>query len=395
MTASTAELMRAYRGPALFSFGFRPFFLFGAVTAAGLPVFAALSMSGFAAPGGAYGAIAWHGHEMVYGFLAAIVAGFVLTAVPNWTGRLPVLGARLMSLFALWLSGRAAIAASGVIGAGAAAIIDSSFLIVLDLIIFREITAGKNWRNMPVCLLLALFATGNVVWHMRAVNDGADPFGLRWGLAVIAMLIALIGGRITPSFTRNWFLKNGIDVPASPFSFVDKAALGALGAGLILWLVAPTGLPTGAVLAAASALHLLRFARWRGWRTISEPMVTILHIGYLWLAVSIGFLAASALQPAVIATSTAFHALTAGGAGVMTLAVMTRATRGHTGRALTADGATIAIYALVNLGAALRVAAAFFPSSYAMLLIAASIAWSGAFLLFAIVYGRYLAGPRA
>lgn len=392
--ASTAEQMRRYAGPAVFSFGFRPFFLAGALTAAVLPVMMALAMSGVVAMGGAYGPTAYHGHEMVFGFLAAIVAGFLLTAVPNWTGRLPVLGWRLGLLFALWLAGRAAMAASGVIGMTAAAAIDGSFLVVFGLVIAREVSAGKNWRNIPVCVMVVLLAVGNLLWHLHAVRDGAAQFGLRWGIAVIAMLIALIGGRITPSFTRNWFMKNGAPAGETPYAFVDKWAQVALGFAMVVWLAAPTGIATGVALFIAASLHLVRLARWRGWLTAAEPLVTILHIGYLWLTIAIALLAAAAVFPQAVTISTAFHALTAGAAGVMTLAVMTRSTRGHTGRPLTADTPTVVIYALVNLGALVRIAAPLWMAHYAMALIVAATLWSGAFLLFAIFYGRYLLSPR-
>ncbi len=392
--SSSAEQMRDYRGPAVFSFGFRPFFLFGAILAAALPLLTAFSLMGMADVGGVYGAIAYHGHEMVFGFLAAIVAGFLLTAVPNWTGRLPVLGWRLGGLFALWLAGRVAIAASDVIGMSAAAVIDGLFLIVFDLVIWREVTAGKNWRNVPVCALVGLFALGNALWHFHAISVGAGQFGLRWGVAVIAVLIAFIGGRIVPSFTRNWFAKNGVSGGEAPFAFVDKWALGALGLAMIVWLAAPIGMATGALLIIAAALNLFRLARWRGWLTTAEPLVTILHVGYLWLAIALALLGAAAAFPQAVTVSTAFHALTAGAAGVMTLAVMTRATRGHTGRALTADATTIAIYVLVNLGAAGRIAASLWMSDYGAALTIAAALWSGAFLLFAATYGRYLLAPK-
>lgn len=391
---STAMQMRQYRGPVLFSFGFRPFFLFGALLASILPMLAALSMSGALTIGGAYGAIAYHGHEMVFGFLAAIVAGFVLTAVPNWTGRLPVLGWRLVALFALWLAGRVAMPASGAIGLQATAVIDTLFLIVVDLIVWREVAAGKNWRNLPVCVLLGLFALGNLLWHFHAVREGAGQFGLRWGVAVIATLLAFIGGRITPSFTRNWFMKNRTPFADAPFAIVDKLALGSLVAAMIVWLAAPTGAPTGVLLFAAAGLNFFRLARWRGWLTTAEPLVAILHVGYLWLAVALLLLGVAAAFPASVSVSTAFHALTAGAAGVMTLAVMTRATRGHTGRALSADTATIAIYVLVNLGAAIRVAAPFWTPDYSAALTVAALLWSSAFLLFAVKYGQYLLTPK-
>ena len=392
--ASTAEQMRRYQGLALFSFGFRPFFLFGAILASALPTLTALSMSGASSFGGAYGAIAYHGHEMVFGFLGAIVAGFLLTAAPNWTGGLPVIGWRLGGMFALWLAGRAAIAASAVIGMGAASVIDGLFLIALDLVIWREVTAGKSWRNIPVCVLVGFFAIGNLIWHFRAISEGAGQFGLRWGVAVIAILIALIGGRITPSFTRNWLMKTGRPAASAAVDTLDKAALGVAGAALVFWLVNPVGVPTGVLLFAASALHLARLARWRGWRTLAEPLVTILHVGYFWLALSFALIAASAAFPAQTPPSAAFHALTSGAAGVMILAVMTRATRGHTGRPLAADAVTLVIYGLVNLGALARVLAHLAPDDYAAALLIASTLWSGAFLLFAIVYGRYLFGAK-
>ena len=392
--ASTAEQMRRYQGLALFSFGFRPFFLFGAILASALPTLTALSMSGASSFGGAYGAIAYHGHEMVFGFLGAIVAGFLLTAAPNWTGGLPVIGWRLGGMFALWLAGRAAIAASAVIGMGAASVIDGLFLIALDLVIWREVTAGKSWRNIPVCVLVGFFAIGNLIWHFRAISEGAGQFGLRWGVAVIAILIALVGGRITPSFTRNWFMKQGVRAGGASFDFVDKTALGALGLAMIAWLAAPTGAATGALMLMAAVLNFVRLARWRGWLTTAELLVTILHVGYFWLALALALLGAAALFPTAFSVSTAFHALTAGAAGVMTLAVMTRATLGHTGRALTADKATIAIFALVNLGAAARIAASFWISNYGAALTIGAALWSSAYLLFAITYGRYLLAPR-
>lgn len=391
---STAAQMRQYQGPAFFSFGFRPFFLGGALVAATLPVLVALAMSGAVEIGGAYGAIAWHGHEMVFGFLSAVVAGFLLTAVPNWTGRLPVLGGRLVLLFALWLAGRVAMLSAGLIGAKAAALIDAPFLFALAGVLAREIIRGRNWRNLPVVALVALFAVGNVVWHAHAIGGAAPFFAARLGVAVIAMLIALIGGRITPSFTRNWLMKTGRPAASAAVDTLDKAALGVAGAALVFWLVNPVGVPTGVLLFAASALHLARLARWRGWRTLAEPLVAILHVGYFWLALSFALIAASAAFPAQTPPSAAFHALTSGAAGVMILAVMTRATRGHTGRPLAADAVTLVIYGLVNLGALARVLAHLAPDDYAAALLIASTLWSGAFLLFAIVYGRYLFGAK-
>lgn len=386
--------MRAYQGPAIFSFGFRPFFLGGALVAAVLPWFAAISMSGMVNVSGPYGAIAWHGHEMVFGFLSAIVTGFLLTAVPNWTGRLPVMGLNLAMLFSLWTAGRAAMFFAGTIGVKAAALIDAPFLFAVAMTIGREIIRGRNWRNLPVLVMVILFALGNLFWHSIAIGGGAPQMGSRWGVAVVAMLIALIGGRITPSFTRNWLMRNGRPAASAAVDIIDKLSLAGAALALVCWLMFPAGLVAGALLLLASALHLLRLARWRGWLTTSEPLVAILHVGYFWLVLGLAILGASAAFPESIPASTALHALTSGAAGVMILAVMTRATRGHTGRPLVADRATILIYVMVNLGAATRVVAPFWAGNYSIALAAASALWSGAFLLFAIVYGRYLLTPK-
>jgi uncharacterized protein involved in response to NO len=390
---SSAEQMRSYKGPVLFSFGFRPFFLAGAIMAALTPMLTALTLSGILEieiPGGI---IAWHGHEMVYGYLSAVITGFILTAVPNWTGRMPLLGARLMGLAALWVAGRIVMLTPEMFGAGSA-VIDGAFLLVVDLFLWREVIAGKNWRNAPVCILILLLAAGNLIWHVETMQGSNGVFGLHFGIGVIAILLALIGGRVTPSFTRNWLAKTGKEPIEAPFSMFDKLAIGALIISISLWLAAPLIPATGIMLLLAGLLHFIRLARWQGWKTVAEPLVLILHIGYFWLASGITLLGLSVLAPATVPAVNALHALTAGAMGVMTLAVMTRAVRGHTGRALQADAVTIVIYALVNLGAFIRVGAPLLPLPYANAVLLAGAVWGSAFVVFAIVYGRYLLSPR-
>ncbi len=391
---SSAEQMRQYAGIPLFSFGFRPFFLAGAIAAAIIPVITALAFSGIMAFDFAGGVIAWHGHEMVYGYLSAVVAGFILTAVPNWTGRLPLLGTRLVVLFFLWLTGRIAFFMSGQLSGLVIGLIDISFLLLLDAFLWREVVHSKNWRNAPVCVLVLFFAIGNAVWHWQVLQGGNAAQGLYLGMAVIAILLALIGGRVTPSFTRNWLAKTGRETFDAAFSTLDKAAIGALVFSILMWLAAPHLAFTGAALMLAAALHVARLIRWRGWRTVAEPLVLILHVGYFWLSLSLLLLGLSVFSPAVFPTVVALHSLTAGAAGVMTLAVMTRATLGHTGRLLSADATTVVIYALVNLGAAIRVLALYLPLPYTTTIAVSSLIWGGAFALFALVYGRYLLAPR-
>ena len=390
--ASTSAQMRNYQGPVFFSFGFRPFFLGGTLVAAITPIITALTVAGYLPFNHPLGVVSWHAHEMLYGFLAAVVAGFSLTAVPNWTGRVPVLGWRLMVLFGLWAMGRAVMfAAPGAVFAG---IIDAAYLVLIDAVLWREVIAGKNWRNTPVCFLVGLFASGNIVWHASIIDGGTGDLGLRLGLAAIAILLGLIGGRVTPSFTRNWFVKTKRSAPDVAIRTIDKITIGILIAAIGAWVLDISHWSAGATLILASMLTLIRLSRWQGWRTLAEPLVTILHIGYLWLAVALFLLGFSALYPALVAPSTAVHALTAGAAGVLPLAVMTRATLGHTGRPLTADYMTTMIYVLVNFGAIVRLAAPYFAEKYMALIMAAGISWSAAFGLFAVIYGPYLIAPR-
>ena len=391
---SSAEQMRRYQGPALFSFGFRPFFLGGAIVAATAPLVTALVLAGAVSFNPPAGVIAWHGHEMIFGFVGAIAAGFILTAVPNWTGRLPLLGAPLMLLAALWLAGRIAMLASPALGNLTTALIDGSFLFLLDLFLWREVLAGKNWRNAPVCVLILLLAVGNAVWHLQVMSGESVTFGLYMGIAVMAVMVSLIGGRVTPSFTRNWLAKTGGGEINAAFSLIDRLAIGILVLAMALWLAIPSNPAAGAMLLIAGALHFVRLARWGGWRSVAEPLVLILHMGYFWLALAVTLLGFSVLAPATLTSTAALHALTAGAMGVMILAVMTRATLGHTGRALSADGMTVLIYALVNLGAAMRVAASLLPWPYLDVISVSSVIWSSAFALFAIIYGRYLLTPR-
>lgn len=383
-----------YAGPALLQEGFRPFFL-----AAGLWAGTALlawlgALHGVFPLPSAFDPLTWHAHELVFGFALATVAGFLLTAIPNWTGRMPLQGLPLALLAALWAAGRAAVAASSVIGPAVAAAVDLAFTAALLAVVLREIVAGRNWRNLPMVAALGLLLAANALVHAEALGwAGTASFGNRAGVAVLVMLISLVGGRIIPSFTRNWLAKRSAARLPAPFGAPDRAALLATAAGLALWLSpAPDGL-TGAVLLAAGALALARLARWQGLRTLAEPLVWVLHLGHLWVALGLLLLGASRLWDAVPETA-GLHALTAGAIGTMTLAVMTRASRGHTGRPLAADAATTATYILVTAGAALRVAAGLLPESATLLLGLAGAAWIGAFAVFVAAYARPLATPR-
>ncbi|HEU5273929.1 MAG TPA: NnrS family protein [Xanthobacteraceae bacterium] len=382
-------------GPALFSAGFRPFFLAAAVWAAlAIPLWL-LVFSGTLALAPGLAPVVWHVHEMVYGYGAATLAGFLLTAIPNWTGRLPLQGAPLMGLVLLWVAGRAALLAPA-LGAPAVAAADLAFPVAFLAVVAREIIAGRNWRNLPMAAALASLLIGNALVHAEALGWSATAeAGNRLGIATLAMLISLVGGRIVPSFTRNWLVKilPGAAAPA-PFQMFDRIALALTALALALWVIVPdTRAASVAALVAGVALAA-RLARWRGGPTWREPLVLVLHLGYGWLALALFLMGLNGLVP-LLPPTTALHALTVGAIGTMTLAVMTRASLGHTGHALTAGHGTVTIYALVTLAALLRLIAPLGGSEYLGLLALAGAAWSGAFGLFVVLYAPALARPRA
>ena len=394
MTAITEAAAERRPVPSFLSQGFRPFFLAAGLWSAGaLALWVGVLAMGLAIPS-RFDALSWHVHEMLFGFVNAAVAGFLLTAIPNWTGRLPVQGAPLALLAGLWLLGRITCFTSAFLAPWFAAAADLSFPALLVAVIAREIIAGRNWRNLPMVVPVTVLGIANLLMHLEA--DGlALPVGLGWrlGLAAVIVLISVVGGRILPSFTRNWLAKRpGADLPAG-HGWVDKAALGSLHAGLLGWAFLPEFRPIGLLLILAALLNLWRLLRWRGRRTAAEPLLLILHIGYGWLVLGAGLLGLSMLD-ADLPQSAAIHALTAGATGTMILAVMTRATRGHTGRALSADRATSVIYLLVSLAAITRVLAAFATAWMMPLLILSGSLWIAAFTGFVLSYGPMLLGSR-
>lgn len=386
----TAETRRNWNGPALLGAGFRPFFLFGAVWAV-----LAIAIWPFFLAGGidvptAFAPVEWHAHEMIFGYGAAVVAGFLLTAVPNWTGRLPVAGWPLAGLAFLWIAGRVAVFASAPIGWRAAALIDISFLVVFAGVTGREVLAGRNWRNVKVVLIVAVLALANAGFHAEAAMTGAAPVAMRAGIAVIIFLILLIGGRIIPSFTRNWLAKHGAAALPVPFGRVDAALMLLSAAGLAAWVVLPTDGRTGGLLLAAGLGNLWRLSRWRGVLARADALVLVLHAGFFCAALGFLFMGASVLRLDVLLPAAMLHIWAVGAIGIMTLAVMTRATLGHTGRPLAASRATRSIYIAAGAATLLRVAAGFLPATAMPLIEAAAAAWIVAFAGFVVVYGPML-----
>ena len=379
--------------PAILRGGFRPFFLGGALWAVVALCIWIAALAGAMAVPSAFDALAWHRHEMLFGFVGAVITGFLLTAIPNWTGRLPIAGTPLAGLFALWLAARLAVLFSASLGAAVAALLDVGFYVLLAAVAAREVLESKN-RNLPIVGMVLLFGVANGLDHLAAAGVLPDP-ELPWKLAValVTILISLIGGRIVPSFTRNWLAKRGIrdGLPGQPGRF-DLAVIGLTAFSLLAWISAPAGWLPGLLLALAAIVQAIRLARWKGWKAAADPLVLVLHVGYAWVPVGLGLLAAS--QYGALPQAAAVHALTSGAMATMILAVMTRATLGHTGRELRAGPATTLIYLLVTVGALLRVGAVAWGGDYQLSLEIAGAAWAGAFLLFIAAYGPILFAPR-
>jgi uncharacterized protein involved in response to NO len=392
---SEEDRLRRARLPAMLDYAFRPMFLAaGSWAAIALALWLAMFF-GYVQLPTRFDPLAWHVHEMLFGFVMAAVAGFLLTAIPNWTGRLPVRGYRLAVLAGLWLLGRLACLISADLPAWLAVLADLAFPTALLAVAAREIIAGRNWRNLPMTAPLMLFIIADLLMHLESLGVSV-PTGLGWRLAVGApiVLISVVGGRIIPSFTRNWlFKRKSPRLPATPDK-LDTAAVALLAAALIAWAFLPDHRVTGSLLIAAALVNAVRLGRWAGIASWPEPLLFILHIGYGWVAVGTALLGLSIFNIGVPVAS-AIHALTAGATAIMILAVMPRVTLGHTGRELMANRATVAVFVLINAAAIIRVCASWHTEFMTILLLVAGACWIAAFGLFELVYGPMLLTRRS
>jgi uncharacterized protein involved in response to NO len=278
------------------------------------------------------------------------------------------------------------------IGWLAAAVIDVGFLVAVAAVAAREIAAGRNWGNLKVLVVLAVLIAGNITFHLEAHVRGVADYGIRIGIAALIALIMIIGGRIVPSFTRNWLARENPGRLPVPFGRFDVAALAAGVLALMAWIALPFAAVTGVLLLAAAAIQCVRLARWAGDRTLRDRLVLVLHLGYAF--VPIGFVLAGLGAFGLVVPSAGIHAWTVGAIGTMTLAVMTRASLGHTGHELKASWSTQAIYAAILIAAVARICAALAPGHADALLHVAAFGWAAAFLGFAATYGPLLMSPR-
>ncbi len=391
MPASTAGI--AVASP-LLTLAFRPFFLAAAVwSAIALLLWVVCLQAGTVLPS-RFDPLTWHIHEMLFGFVPATIAGFLLTAIPTGTGRKPIQGEILAGLAAVWILGRLALLLSGWLPIWLSAAVDVSFLFLLAITAANEIIASRNWRNIAIPLPILVLAVANLLMHLEMAGASVSPgLGWRLGLAAIMILISVIGGRIIPAFTRNWLIARGSQHLPAAHDLLDSVSLGLLHTGLIGWAFAPQFRPVGILLILAALANCPKFLRWQALRTFAEPLLAILPIGYLWLIAGSALLGASMLTN-LIPLSAAIHAMTAGAIGTMILAVMTRVSLGHTGRPLHADRTTGLIYVLVTTAAPTRIGAAFAAASYMPLLALSGGLWIAAFGTFIIRCAPFLISAR-
>ncbi|MCP4472596.1 MAG: NnrS family protein, partial [Gammaproteobacteria bacterium] len=337
--------------PAILAYGFRPFFLLAGIHAAlAIPVWMAF-LHGFDPTRSPLPAQAWHAHEMLYGFITAAMAGFLLTAVPSWTGHRGYAGAPLFGLALLWLAGRIATTFPLGLSPLLIAVVDLAFVPALALTFLPTLIRSGNRRNFVFIGLLATLFAANIHFHLSGAIATAP---LRTGINVMLIMVTMVGRHIVPPFTSSGLKQRGIDIRIQRHPLLDRAVFIATCAVLVVDLLPSFEILAAVVATITAMLYVLQLARWQGQRTLREPILWILHVGYAWLPVAL-MLKAAWLFGAPISATSWLHALTTGAFSTMILAVMSRAALGHTGRALVLSRAMVIGYYLLTGAALCRV----------------------------------------
>lgn len=373
--------------------GFRPFFLLAAAFACAIVPLWIMVVAGVVRPGAYLDAPSWHAHEMVFGFAVAVIAGFLLTAVGNWTQRETLVGRPLLALAALWVAGRVVMAAPGLFPRGIPAVIDLAFLPVLVVVLARPLVAAKNRRNFVMLAILGALFAANVAVHLGALgvlSPGAAKSACLVGIDVVTLVVVIIAGRVFPMFTKN---ATGVETIQS-IPALDIAAAAAMALLTVVSLFGRDGALASALAVAAGLLGAARAARWTTVRAARIPLVWILHTGYAWLCLGLLLRGVAGFVP-VIPASVATHMVTVGGLGSLTLGMMARVSLGHTGRPLEPPAPVVGAFWLVTAAAFVRVAVPLvMPGQYLHGLVVAAALWACAFLLYVVAYARLLWSPR-
>lgn len=371
-----------------FALGFRPFFLAAGVLAVVLMGAWLLVLQG-RLDTGAWAPLDWHGHEMLFGFTIAVIAGFLLTAVRNWTGLATPAGPPLAALFAVWLAGRLAWALPGVTPP-VVALLDLAFLPALAIVLALPILRARQFVNLVFPALLLALAAANALVHLEALALARTArLGLHGAASMVVMILVIVGGRVIPNFTDN-----RLGSRARRWKPIEMALPWLTLLALLGWLAAPVSAATALLAALAAVLHGSRLAGWYTGRVWGVPLLWVLHLGYAWLPLGFALLALAAAG-VVPSASPALHAFTAGGIGVLTLGMMARVSLGHTGRLLEAPPVMTWAFVAINLAALLRVVPPLLmPAVTAPALLASGLLWIAAFALFGFVYAPMLLRPR-
>ncbi len=377
------------RGWAPFALGFRPFFLAAGMYAVLLMGLWLLMLRGTIVPTGV-SPFVWHGHEMLFGFAVAVIAGFLLTAAQNWTGIRTPSGATLAALFLLWLAGRIGFLIPGLPAVPVAAV-DLAFLPVLGLTLAWPIIRAKQLHNYPFPVMLLALAAANALVHGPTFGwtSGTESLGLRLAAYVVVTMIVMMGGRVIPSFTDN-----KLNTRARRWKTIETLVPAVTLGALIASLVAPTSIVTMLLAAIAAVVHAIRLAGWYTPKYWSVPLLWVLHFGYAWITLGFALLALSAAGVGAAANS-ALHAFTAGGIGMLTLGMMARVSLGHTGRMLEPARLVTFAFVAVSLAAFVRVFLPLvFPDALALGYAVSGVLWMLAFGTFATIYLPILMRPR-
>lgn len=379
----------------VWSYGFRPFFLAGALLSLWLVAFWAIVYYRESLPAGYFDPINWHAHEMIYGFVISIVSGFLLTAGANWTQTRPVSGTKLMVLFFLWLAGRVAFGLSILdlaVPHWTYFLVDMLFIPGLVTALAPAFIGAKQIRNIQFLFVLSFLAIGNLLTHLAALEVIDYAFatkGIYLGVNLILLIIVIIGGRVVPAFSNNTIAGIGI----KKYDLLEKAVVGSLWTFILLDFTQLWPAVTGWVALVAAVLNFVRLATWKSWKTSENSLIWVLHLGYLWIPSGFVLIFLSDIA-GILPRSVAIHAFTAGAMGTFIIGMISRVSLGHTGRPLHTPKGFVFSYLLVTLSGVVRVASGFFEDFYRQGILIAGLLWAGSFLMFVIYYARILLAPR-
>lgn len=375
---------------------FRPFFLLTGLYAIVMVVgWMAFLLGGYSLPLG-WSPLHWHSHEMLFGLVSAAIAGFVLTAMCNWTGAAPLTGVRLLALVLLWVAGRVVMWLASWLPIELVAIVEGAFLPVLAIYIFSVLARYNNKRNYILVAVLSVLSLANICMHVGFITGKTQLLlrGDTTALYVIMVLMIIIGGRIIPAFTGNW-LRNNQGNPESVKTSPTWDKFTLIVSALLIPTIFIPNLPllTASIALVAAVANGVRLYRWSGWLAAREPILWILHIAYGWIVLALLFKGLAELH--LVSASVWQHALGVGAMGTLILGVMTRVALGHTGRPMRLPSLGIIIYIAITVAAVSRVITALGWCPYSAGLIVAASGWVLSFCIFSWLYWSILTSPRA